>query len=204
MFDEKYPDVDPNKKTSQEIWNARYGSTSGYLFGKEPVSLLKTHANVLKKGRTLDIAIGEGRNAVYLASLGFDVEGTDGCAVAIERANELAKEKNVSISAKTQNLDFFLMPLMKYDTIVMAYFRPQARFFSEVRRGLVNGGTFAFESYTTEHYKSLGPTNPNLDFEECYKPNEVLGHLKDFRVLYYSELPQGSSHTVQLIAKKQS
>jgi len=202
MFDEKYPEVDPNKKTSQEIWAARYGSVQGYLFGKEPVSLLKSHVGVLKKGKALDIAMGEGRNSVFLASQGFEVEGMDGSAIAIERANALAKEKGVTVSAKTQNLDFFLMPLMKYDTIVMTYFRPQSRFFSEVRRGLVAGGTFALEAYTGAHFKAQSPANPNLDFEECYKPNEILGHLKDFHVLYYSELPQGSAHTVQLIAKK--
>ncbi len=200
MFEAKYPEVDPNKKTSAEIWKARYESTQGYLFGKEPVSLLKSHVGILKKGRVLDIAMGEGRNAVFLAGQGFDVEGMDGSSLAVERANALAKEKNVTISAKTQNLDFFLMPLMKYETIVMTYFKPQARFFSEVRRGLVAGGTFALEAYTAEQAKAN--PNPNLDFTECYKPNEVLANLKDFQVLYYSELPQGSAHTVQLIARK--
>lgn len=201
MFDEKYPEVDPNKKTAKEIWEGRYQSVSGYLFGKEPVALLKSHVGHLKTGKALDIAMGEGRNSVFLAGQGFEVEGMDGNAKAIERANALAAEKKVTISAKTQNLDFFLMPLMKYDSIVMTYFRPQARFFSEVLRGLVAGGTFALEAYTAEQVRT-NPSNPNLDFEECYKPNEVLGHLKNFQILYYSELPLGSSHVVQVIARK--
>ncbi len=203
MFDEKYPEIDPNKKTSKEIWEGRYGSTTGFLFGKEPVALLKSHVGHLKPGKALDIAMGEGRNAIFLASQGFDVEGMDGNAKAIERANSLAAEKKVTVSAKTQNLDFFLMPLMKYDTIVMTYFRPQPRFFSEVLRGLVAGGTFALEAYTLEQVRANAATpNPNLDFEECYKPNEVLGHLKSFQILYYSELPLGSSQVIQVIAKK--
>lgn len=199
MFDEKYPEPDPNKKPAAQVWEERYGK-EGYLYGKEPVVCLKTFVDVLKPGKAIDIAMGEGRNSVFLASKGFQVEGIDCSAKAVEKAKKLATEKGVSFEAKTQNLDFFLMPLMKYDTILMTYYRPQARFFSEIRRGLVAGGTFLLEAYTVEHYKAS--PNPNLDFEDCFKPNEVLNHLKDFHVLYYKEMAEGGQHTVQLIAQK--
>lgn len=201
MFDEKYPEVDPNKKTAAQLWEERYAGDS-YLFGKEPILLLKNHIGLLKLGKLIEIACGEGRNGAYLAQKGFHVEGVDCSKNAIEKAKKLVSEKNVSAEFKVQNLDFFLMPLMKYDSIVMSYYRPQARFFSEVRRGLVAGGTFALEAYTVEHFKGQNPPNPHLDFEECYKPNEVLGHLKDFHILFYKEYPEGNSHTVQVIAKK--
>lgn len=201
MFDEKYPEPDPNKKSAVQIWEERYSGES-YLFGREPVLTLKNFVGQLKPGKALEIAMGEGRNAVFLAQNGFQVEGNDCSAKAIEKAKKLAAEKNVSIEAKTQNLDFFLMPLMKYDTIVMTYFRPLARFFSEVRRGLVAGGTFVLEAYTVDHLRAQSAPNPNIDFEECYKPNEVLSHLKDFHVLYYKEMPEGNSHLVQVIAQK--
>lgn len=201
MYDEiKYPEPDPNKKSAAEIWNARYAGDK-YLFGKEPVLCLKNNIEHLRRGRTLDVGMGEGRNAVFLAQNGFGpVEGIDCSSVAVEKAKKLAAEKGATIDVKSQNLDFFLMPLMKYDTILMTYFRPQARFFSEIRRGLVNGGTFLLEAYTVDQVKAA--PNPNLDFEECYKPGEVLSHLKDLRVLYYKEIPDGNHHTVQLIAKK--
>ncbi len=202
MDDLKYPEPDPNKKSAAEVWNARYAGEK-YLFGKEPALILKNHLSVLKRGKALDIAMGEGRNAVFLAANGFEVEGNDASSVAIEKAKKLAAEKGVTIDAKTQNLDFFLMPLMKLDTIVMTYFRPQARFFSEVRRGLVAGGTFALEAYLVDHLRHQNPPNPNIDFDECYKPNEVLGHLQNhFQVLYYREIPDGNTWLVQAIAKK--
>jgi 2-polyprenyl-3-methyl-5-hydroxy-6-metoxy-1,4-benzoquinol methylase len=199
MDDFKYPEPDPNKKSAADVWNARYAGDK-YLYGKEPVLSLKNHLSVLRKGRALDVGMGEGRNVAYLAQNGFQVEGIDCSSVAVEKAKKLAAEKGVTVDVKSQNLDFFLMPLMKYDTILMTYFRPQARFFSEIRRGLVNGGTFLLEAYTVEQAKAA--PNPNLDFEECYKPNEVLGHLKDFQVLFYKEIPDRSAHTVQLIARK--
>jgi tellurite methyltransferase len=202
MFDEvKYPEPDPNKKPAASVWNERYGK-EGYLFGKEPALLLKNHVGALRKGKALDVAMGEGRNAVFLAQNGFQMEGLDVSSAAIEKAKKLAAEKNAALEAKTQNLDFFLMPLMKYDTIVMTYFRPVKRFFSELRRGLVLGGTVAIEAHLVEHYKKHGSTNPMIDYEDCYHPNELLHQLKDFNILFYKEIPDGTSHTVQAIALK--
>ncbi len=201
MDDIRYPEPDPNKKTAGQLWNDRYAGER-YLYGKEPVLCLKNGLQFLKKGRALDVGMGEGRNAVYLAQHGFQVEGVDGSSVAIEKAKKLATEKGVTVDAKSQNLDFFLMPLMKYETILMTYFRPQPRFFTEIRRGLVDGGTFLLEAYTVDQARHA--PLPGLDFEECYKPNEVLSHLqgKDFHVLFYKEIPDGNAYTVQLIAKK--
>jgi len=201
MRDIQYPEADPNKKSAQEVWNQHYQGEN-YFFGKEAIAFLKSYVESLKQGAALDVAMGEGRNAVFLASKGFSVEGIDGSKVAVEKAIRLAQEKNVQLEAKTQNLDFFLMPLMKYDTIMMNYYRPQARFFSEIRRGLKAGGTFLLEAYTVEHYKKHTEKLPWLTLDQCYKPNEVLSLVKDLNILYYREIPDHDSHTVQVIAKK--
>jgi len=201
MRDEmEYPEVDPNKKSAKDLWEERYAGDK-YLFGKEPVLCLKNNLSVLRKGKAIDIGMGEGRNSVVLAQNGFTVEGVDCSAKAIEKAKALAAEKGATIDAKTQNLDFFLMPLMKYDTLVMTYYRPQARFFNEIRRGLVQGGTCLIEAYTVDHAKHH-PNHPMLDFDQCYKPNEVLTLLKEFHILFYKELKEGDSYLVQAIAEK--
>ncbi|NBX93741.1 MAG: class I SAM-dependent methyltransferase [Proteobacteria bacterium] len=201
MFDDiKYPEVDPNKKSASQLWEERYQKT-GYLYGKEPSDFLKSYVGFLSKGLALDVAMGEGRNAVYLAQQGFKVEGLDCSSQAIEKAKALALEKSVALEAKVQNLDFFLMPLMKFNTVVMTYYKPAVRFFSEIKRGLAAGGTVLIEGYTTEHYK-LNSQNPLIDFDQCYKPNELLGLLKDLHIIYYKEMGEGSSHLVQAIAKK--
>ena len=44
---------------------------------QEPSTLLLDHLHLLSKGRVLDVAMGKGRNAIYLAKHGFDVEGVD-------------------------------------------------------------------------------------------------------------------------------
>lgn len=200
MFDEmKYPEPDPNKRPVAEVWNERYQGEN-YLFGKEPCLSLRNNIQHLKKGKAIDIAMGEGRNAVFLASQGFQVEGVDASSKAIEKAKALAAAKNVSVEAKVQNLDFFLMPLMRYDTIVMTYFKPVPRFFSEIRRGLVHGGTVLLEAHTVEQLRAA--PNPLIEIQDCYKPNEVLSLLKEFQILFYREIPDGTAHTVQAIALK--
>lgn len=202
MFDDlKYPEPDPNKKPAASVWNERYAK-DGYLFGKEPCLLLKNHLSALRKGKALDVAMGEGRNAVYLAQNGFQVEGIDCSSAAIEKAKKLFAEKGAAGEVKSQNLDFFLMPLMKYDSIVMSYFRPVKRFFSELRRGLVMGGTVAIEAHLVEQYRKHGTNNPYLDLEDCFHPNELLQQLREFQILYYKEIPDGTSYTVQAIGLK--
>jgi hypothetical protein len=84
----------------------------------------------------------------------------------------------------------------------MSYFKTLPRFFDEIRRGLVVGGTFMLEAYTVEHYKNQQSEDPLLTFEDCYQPNEVLRRLKDLQVIYYKEMQEGKAHIVQLIAKK--
>lgn len=201
LDDFKYPEADPNKKTAQQIWDERYEGES-FLFGKEPMPFLKHYVSSLKLGKAIDIGAGEGRNSVFLAQQGFTVDAIDCSTKGVEKIKRLAAEKNVQVEAKTQNLDFFLMPLMRYDTIVMAYFKPQARFFSEVRRGLVPGGTFLLEAYTVDHLRYQSTPNPMISIEDCYKPNEILSYLKEFHILYYKELPEGNSYSVQVIAQK--
>ena len=201
MFDDiQYPEPDPNKKPAAQVWDARYEGDH-FLFGKEPTNLLKTFLPQLTKGKALDVAMGEGRNAVFLAANGFTVEGVDCSAKGIEKAKKLAAEKSVQVDAKVQNLDFFLMPLMKYETIVMTYYKPVVRFFSEIKRGLVAGGTVLIEAHLVDHLKH-NPNNPNLDFDQLYRPNELVSCLKDLQILYYKEFPEGSNYLVQAIARK--
>ncbi len=65
-------------------WNKRY-NTGEYLYGKEPLRFLKEKLDILFKGKALVLAMGEGRNAVFLAGNGFDVDGCDISEKAIEK-----------------------------------------------------------------------------------------------------------------------
>ena len=78
-------------------WDDRYAD-SDYLFGTAPNDFLKSIAERLpSNSRILCLADGEGRNGVYLATLGHKVTAVDQSRVGLEKAKKLAKQKQVSI-----------------------------------------------------------------------------------------------------------
>lgn len=78
-------------------WDARYGGRE-LLWSAEPNGFLASHVAGLSPGRALDLACGEGRNAVWLAERGWQVVGVDYSAVALAKARRLAESRGVKIS----------------------------------------------------------------------------------------------------------
>ena len=67
------------------MWDERYNTTE-YVYGTDPNAFLANVVAEMPKGRTLCIAEGEGRNAVFLAEHGHDVVAVDSSAVGLEKA----------------------------------------------------------------------------------------------------------------------
>jgi len=193
-------DVPGNKNEGNKEWWTNKYEQKEWIYGKAPSQFLSEHIGLLSKGKVLDVAMGEGRNASYLASKGFDVEGFDFCETAIERAKKLASDSGVKVNAKVSNLDFFLIDLMKYNSIVMIDYHPSPTFYGAITRGLANGGILLVEGYTTEQVKISG--GPKVDFFECFKSNELIKQIKNLKLLYYNELRKGNLAKVYCIAKK--
>ena len=77
----------------QEKWDSKY-DTAEFIAGKLPCKWLTENSELLSgRGRALDLAMGEGRNAVYLAALGYEVQGVDISTVGTDKAKILAKQK---------------------------------------------------------------------------------------------------------------
>jgi tellurite methyltransferase len=186
---------------AQSYWDKIY-TDSPFKSGKAPLNFLVEMAPRLQKGKVLDVGMGEGTNAVYLAQKGFQVKGFDISPVAIERATQLAKETGVTTDFKTADLDLFLLGLMEYDTIIMTYFKPTlTRYYSELMRALKQGGTILVQSYTTEEQKEvLGQEDAYKNF--YYRSNEIIQNLKGMRFLYYNETIIDNKHVVQCLAQK--
>ena len=184
---------------NKEQWNKKL-NTPNYVYGKEPILFLKENIQRLRKGKALDVAMGEGRNAVFLAAHEFQVSGFDTSQTAVEKALKLAQEKGVKLETKATDLDFYLFGIMKWDTIILSYFKPVPRYFFEIKRSLVQGGTLLLENYTTDLFHV--EKEPEVDPEDCFKPNEVLKQLEGLRVLFYQETSIHNKPIVQCLAKK--
>ncbi|MGC2047068.1 MAG: class I SAM-dependent methyltransferase, partial [Gallionella sp.] len=92
-----------------EVWNQRYGTTDGYLFGTLPNAFLLSQQDLLKQGAyCLAVADGEGRNGVWLAEQGLRVLSVDSSAVALNKAKALAQQRGVKV-------EFELADLLQWD-----------------------------------------------------------------------------------------
>jgi cyclopropane fatty-acyl-phospholipid synthase-like methyltransferase len=112
----------------KEFWNERF-SKQEYAYGTEPNEFLKSQLPTLKPGRILFPAEGEGRNAVFAATLGWDVVAFDNSEEGRRKALELASAKGVTIDYRLMGYDEFEDQPDSYDAIglVFAHTDPSKR-----------------------------------------------------------------------------
>ena len=170
-------------KSDQKRWDERFKG-KGFTFGIDPNPFLKKHIRLLPKGKALDLAAGEGRNAVFLAQHGFDVEAVDISEKGLRKAQRLAKEMGVNIETILADLDTYKIEKEKYDLIANFYFLKRS-LIPRIKKGLKQGGWVIFETYILEH-RDISTEGPK-DRKYYLKPNELLRLFKDFRILFYRE-----------------
>lgn len=100
-------------------WDARYAGAD-LIWTAEPNRFLVEQTSALNPGRALDIACGEGRNAVWLASRGFDVTGIDFSTAAIDKARQLADASRLAVDWVVGDVTASL-PSGSYDLVVVLY-----------------------------------------------------------------------------------
>jgi SAM-dependent methyltransferase len=119
-------------------------------FTPQPNQLLRETATSLPAGRALDVAMGQGRNALYLAKLGWDVTGFDVSEVALEQAQALAGVQGARIRTLNASSEAFDYGREQWDLIVMSYAYAPIEDAAYVRRlhdALKPGGRLVFEHY---------------------------------------------------------
>ena len=102
-------------------WNDRYAAQE-LLWGAEPNRFLADELrDVPPRGRALDLACGEGRNAIWLAKLGWVVTAVDYSQVAIERARRLAAEQHVDVEWIETDVTSFVPTAGAFQLVIIAY-----------------------------------------------------------------------------------
>jgi len=198
-----HPREKQKMKEDQKRWDRKYRERKPDLH-QGANTILKKYLRTLPKGKALDLAAGEGRNALFLAENGFEAEAVDVSPVAINRARKSAKVRGVKIKAVSADLDTYPIHPGKYNVILNFYFLDR-RLIPRIRKGLKKGGMVVFETYTAEQ-KKLGNGGPGQT-QYLLKPNELLRLFRGFHVLFYREgifKEGGKSRAIaSLIAQKQ-
>jgi 2-polyprenyl-3-methyl-5-hydroxy-6-metoxy-1,4-benzoquinol methylase len=170
-------------KVDQRRWDERF-KREEFALGKKATPFLKRNLSLFRKGRALDIATGEGKNAVFLAQHGFDVDAVDISEVGLKKAKKLAKETGVKINTFHADLDTYQIKPEGYDLIINFYFLKR-NLIPKIKKGLKKGGKVAFETYILEH-RNLTTCGPK-QAKYFLKPNELLKLFDGFRILHYRE-----------------
>ncbi|MCM2279332.1 MAG: methyltransferase domain-containing protein [Oligoflexia bacterium] len=179
-------------------WDTLF-NTRTYIFGKEPAAFLSENIQLLRVGKALDIAMGEGRNAVYLAKKGFSVEGVDISEVALQKARRLARENRVSIATISADLGSYQIKPDAYQLILNIDYL-QRSLIPQIKRGLKRGGIVVFDTYTVDHLKNAKGAQMRRDY--LLERGELRQHFQDFEILLYREMNDGKEARASLIARK--
>jgi len=167
----------------QKRWDGKYlGKT--FDPARTPHPFLRRHLRLLPRGTALDVAAGEGRNAVFLAEHGFKVEAVDISPVGLRRARMLARARGVKIKTTRANLAEYPLERDHFDLIIDFYYLDRA-LVPGIKNALKTGGRVVFETYTTDHKRLAGSGPENPDY--LLRPNELLRLFRGFRVLFYRE-----------------
>ena len=102
-------------------WNARYAA-SDLVWGAEPNRFVVAElAGRKPQGRALDLACGEGRNAIWLAEQGWTVTAVDFSDVAIERARQLAERRSIDVEWLRADLASYVPSEGAFQLVLISY-----------------------------------------------------------------------------------
>ena len=195
------------------FWDQRY-SEEGLAYGKDPNDFLKEQSKTfLKDGKILCLCEGEGRNAIFLAQLGFDVTAVDSSTVGLNKAQAWAQNLNLDIKTIVCDLNDFSLGENQWDGIIsiFGHLPPVLRksVHEKIIKGLKPGGLYLFEAYTKEQLKfnSGGPKDESMLLSEEIIKND-LNDLENVvtnkveREIHEGKYHQGMSAVIQYLGRK--
>lgn len=172
-----------------------------------PDELLEEFIDEIPVGRALDLGMGEGRNAVWLARRGFSVIGVDSSTTAVEIAQRLARRRGVDVETHVGDIRDFEIDPESYTLIlasaILHFLLPEEvrRLADRMKAGLRPGGFVIAHAFTVDDpgYEALQEQRATLIAERTFfvpeldSPlhyfdfGELQGLFDDLEILYYAE-----------------
>lgn len=194
------------------FWNDRYEKDE-YAYGIKPNEYFENQLSKLTPGKILLPAEGEGRNAVYAASLGWDVKAFDYSEQGKLKAEKLALENNVKIDFTILDINNFTIEENEFDVIGLFFVhlpeQLRIKFHNQIASCLKPGGKIILEAFNPEQLNnnSGGPKK----LEMLYSIEQLSNDFKDLQIetleyftsiLSEGKFHEGKSDLIRLVAIK--
>tara|TARA_R110002050_G_scaffold67131_1_gene145413 strand:- start:14 stop:592 length:579 start_codon:yes stop_codon:yes gene_type:complete len=177
-------------------WDKKYQNTPSLLEKREPSKKLINLLTKVKGKKALDVASGAGRNSIYLASKGFDVEAIDISQVAL---NELDKKGFSNITCKLVDLDEYEVSKNAYDLIIMTNFLDR-KLIPKLASALKTDGILFIETYMHDEINEKPSSNPDFLLQK----DELKSFFDDeFEILDYDEF-ENEAYELYRMKKQES
>ena len=170
-------------RVHREDWNRRY-SKADLLWSATPNRFLVSEAEGLAPGRAIDLACGEGRNAMWLAELGWRVTAVDFSSVAIEKARRRAADEDLDVEFICSDLLEYEPDPSMYDLVLVLYLQlsgdERRIVLSRAASALAPSGTFLLVGHDRTNMTEGvgGPSDPAV----LYTPDEVVSELPGLEI----------------------
>ncbi len=136
------------EESIRDNWNEIFRNGLGYA--REPNRLLVATVKGKKPGTALDVAMGQGRNALYLASQGWKVTGVDIADEGIRMAREEAAKRKLALETVNVNIDQYDFGKDRWDLVTMIYATSNEAWIEKIKVGLRPGGLFVVEFFAKD------------------------------------------------------
>lgn len=153
-----------------DFWNEKFATTP-HLYGMYPNAFLKETIDQLQPGKLLLPGEGEGRNAMYAAAMGWEVEAMDQSEVAKSTALNRAKSLGLQINYHVCTIQQYIPEADAFDALGLIYFHLPADVmidaYTKLSKALKPGGSLIIEGFGKNQlqYTSGGPKNLEMLYE---------------------------------------
>ncbi|HCM35559.1 class I SAM-dependent methyltransferase [Chryseobacterium sp.] len=174
-------------------WDERYGSEQ-FAYGTDPNHYLKEQLNKLSLGHILFPAEGEGRNAVFAATKGWNVSAFDISANGQKKAFQLAEQNHVNIDYQVGELSTLNYQKEQFDVIALIYAHFPASVKSSIHQTLNQylrkGGFIIFEAFSKNHLEYIAKDEKvggPKDIESLFSIDEIKADFPDYNIVELTE-----------------
>lgn len=184
---------------SRGEWESRYGAA--HPVARAPSAFLVEVIGTLPVGRALDLACGDGRQALLLARHGFRVDAVDFARAGLERLAAAARLEALPVRPVQADLEVLPLAVGRYDVVVNVRYLQRA-LFAAIKHAVRPGGTVVFETFLRDQQQLGHPRNPAFLLER----GELAERFRDFTLLTYREgcfaTESGEAYLARMVARR--